>query len=326
MFGLTEEKFLGIGAVVLNTLRALNIFGLLAVMFASMAMAVLSGVKGNFFFFDTFTHVFVFALAGFFLVSELPRVKRMGLWRMKDFFEKNWPVLAGGHSLALLGWAMVFMGFQILGDLVKPAYSLDTINLPWWRAIVASAILSVTFGFLNVIGSLLFRLPKDQEAKLPRVTSRQVRMYGSLARDKAREKALALDAKSITASSHYSSSSPANTWPKELEVEQPSNKQRITQYFNQHFRKSRAFISGPALQHASTDIERGHTSHSHGSSRCDEDRSSPIVPSVERPPTALHPYFGRARASSRYSAAHYPIDDSNNDDTNSRKNIQGNFV
>ncbi|KAJ4307131.1 hypothetical protein N0V88_000508 [Collariella sp. IMI 366227] len=314
MLGLTEEKLLGVGHVVLNTVRALNIVGLFAVMFASMLMAVLSGVKHEFFFFDAFTHIFVFILATFLFISEFPKVESCGLWRVRKFFDNHWPVLAGGHTLALLGWAMVFMGFQILGDLVKPAYTLGTIELPFWRAIVASAILSITFGFFNIIGSLLFRLPSDKQAGLPRVTSRQVRMYGSLARGKAREKALALDTKSLAASSQYSSPPYEHTWPpKETEVndERPSNAKRITQYFNQHFRKSR----GPAFQHGSLEFERGHHSHSHddvergysshGSGG--RDRSSPIVPNLERPPTALHP-INMHRVSHGYSEAHFALD------------------
>ncbi|KAK4156676.1 hypothetical protein C8A00DRAFT_12427 [Chaetomidium leptoderma] len=312
MFSLgPDSKFLGIGHVVLNVQRAFNLIGLVAVMMTSMAMPILSIINNHFFFFDMITHFFVFAFATFLFVSELPVS-----WKwLKGYYERAWPVLAPKHSLAWLGWGMVFIGFQILGDSWKPAYTVDTIGLDWWRAILAAAILSVTFGFFNIAASVFFRI-SESESGIPgiKVTSRQIRTYGKLALDKAHEqKSRDMDE---SLASHYSpphrDNWSAHSWSKEEEVVGPSSAvRRLTRVFNpRNFRKSRIQISKPIPQ--DVDVERGHTSHSHDHSLNhshshsrsighDDDRASPVLPGLQRPPTALHPAF---TGGSRYSEAH----------------------
>ncbi|KAL2138976.1 hypothetical protein VTI28DRAFT_5940 [Corynascus sepedonium] len=312
MFSLGQDsKLLGAGHVVLNVLRAFNMIGLAAVMMASMAMPILSGINHHFFFFDTITHVFVFFFATFLFVSELPVPWKM----LKGYYERNWPVLGPDHSLAWLGWGMVFIGFQILGDAWKPAYTVETLGLDWWRAMLAAAILSVTFGFFNICASIIFRTsfegPRGEKVT---VTSRQIRTHGNLALQNAANKS---DDIEHSFASNYSpphrDNWSARSWSKEEEVVEPSSAvRRLTRVFNPrnfNFRKSRIQISKPILpQDMVVDdgvvVDRGHSSHSLGHGTDGGDRGSPVVPGLQRPPTALHPaYTGESRYS-KYSAAH----------------------
>ncbi|KAH6621318.1 hypothetical protein B0J18DRAFT_466920 [Chaetomium sp. MPI-SDFR-AT-0129] len=344
MFKLGQDsKLLGAGHVALNVLRAFNIIGLAAVMMASMAMPVLSGIHGHFFFFDTATHLFVFFLATFLLVSELPVPWK----KLKAYYDRNWPVVGSDHSLAWLGWGMVFIGFEILGDAWKPAYTADTLGLEWWRAILAAAILSVTFGFFNITASVIFRTTVDGLRGEPvKVTARQIRTYGNLALQKAVKKSDDIE-HSLAASSHYSPPQHRDNWSahswaggaahsKEEEVVEPSSAvRRLTRVLNprninfNQFRKSRIQISKPIPHHQDAAVDSDHdddrlpSSHGHvdthhtygnlgdgfggdnGSNRIpSRDRSSPVVPGVERPPTALHPAYLGTNRSSLYSAAH----------------------
>jgi hypothetical protein len=314
MFSLGQDsKLLGAGHVVLNVLRAFNMIGLAAAMVASMVMPVLSGIKGHFYFFDMITHVFVFVFATFLFVSELPVPWR----KLKGYYERNWPVFGPDHSLVWLGWGMVFIGFQILGDAWKPAYTVETIGLDWWRAILAAAILSITFGFFNICASIVFRTSIDGlRGEVVKVTSRQIRTHGNLSLQNAANKS---DDIEHSFSSHYSSPHrdnwSARSYSKEEEAVEPSSAvKRLTRAFNPrnfNFRKSRIQISKPIPQNmAADDVERGHSSHSRGDSFDDnlnghgEDRGSPIMPGLQRPPTELHPAYMPKSRTSLYSAAH----------------------
>ncbi|KAK4102605.1 hypothetical protein N658DRAFT_495319 [Parathielavia hyrcaniae] len=300
MFSLRQNsKLLGVGHVLLNVLRALNLIGLAAVMMASMVMPILSGQTNHFYFFDMATHIAVFLFAAALFVSELPVP-----WRwLRRWFEGTWPVLGPNHSLAWLGVGMIFIGFQILGDLWKPAYVVETIGLEWWRAIVAASILSVTFGFFNIIASIIFRTETETGMV---VTVRQIRHYGSLAVSKATKKSMDMEqARSLQSdySPEHRDNWPAQSWSKAEEAVGPSAAvRRMTRILNpMNFRKSRIQISKPIPQDVD-DVERGYSSHSQGySSHGHNDRASPIIPDLQRPPTALHPAI---TGGSHYSAAH----------------------
>ncbi|AEO71695.1 3f7a26af-ae52-418b-b2e1-fe70533629b0 [Thermothielavioides terrestris] len=288
MFSLGQDsKLLGIGHVVLNVLRALNLIGLAAVMLASMAMPVLSGFTGNFFFFDTLTHVFVFLISAVLFYSELPIP-----W-FKAAFRRTWPVLGPDHSLAWLGFGMIFIGFQVLGDLIKPAYTTDSIGWAWWRAFLASGILAITFGFFNIFGAMVFRASVIEKGVRIKATSRMIRTHGKLALQQASDNAFnASHSFSEPYSPPHRDNWSAQSWSKEAEVEPSSAVKRLTRVLNpKNFRKSRPYISKPFPQNLDNlDVEQGH-----------EDRASPILPTVQRPPTAMHPAL---TGSSHYSAAH----------------------
>ncbi|KAL2149597.1 hypothetical protein VTH82DRAFT_8249 [Thermothelomyces myriococcoides] len=315
MFVLPQDsKLLGVGHVVLNVLRAFNMIGLVAVMLASIAMPVLSGINHHFYFFDMATHVFFFLLAAFLFASELPVP-----WKaFKGYFERNWPVLGPDHSLAWLGWGMVFIGFEILGEAWKPAYTVETLGLAWWRAILAASILSVTFGFFNICASVIFRTSVEGlRGEKVIVTSRQIRTHGKLAVQHAANKGDDIERSLIShCSPPHHDNWPGRGWSKEEEAgESPSGVRRLTRVLNPlnlNFRKSRIsriHISKPILQQdlvADDDlVHRSNSTHSNHSHRADNnDRGSPVVPGLQRPPTALHPAYTGGSRYSEYSAAH----------------------
>ncbi|KAL2019455.1 hypothetical protein VTK56DRAFT_9660 [Thermocarpiscus australiensis] len=284
-----SSKVLGAGHLILNALRALTLIGLAVVMTASWAMIALSGINHRFDFFDSITHFFVFTIAIFLFLSEI------NLKFFRGWYMKNWPVLGPEHSLAWLGMALVIMGCDIMADLVKPAYSIDTIGLAWWRVILAAGILSLTFGFFNILASIIFRDPER------RITARRIRSDGSLAAQ--------TDSKSFHdgylsdySSSHHRDNYSQRSFSKEAAAEEEEKPwavmNRLTRVFNginpMNFRKSRIQISGPILPQVDggADCERGPANS----------RASPIIPDIQRPPTALHPAL---TGGSRYSQAQY---------------------
>ncbi|KAM7217766.1 hypothetical protein V8F06_006900 [Rhypophila decipiens] len=277
MFKLGENsKVRGSGHLLLNAFRAFNIIGLGLVMVACWAMIVLSGLSGNFFFFDAISHFFIFAIAVFLVISEL------GLF--KSYFRRNWPVLGPDHSLAWLGAAMFLIGCSILGDLVKPAYSLNTLGLAMWRLVLSAGILSTTFGVFNIVSSAIFRGEG--------LTARAIRSDGNMA--KPIPKDVYDGFSSYSGRDDYSHRS--NTVAQQQEDE-PSRFKRFTRLVDpKNFRKSKPVISKPfnpvLSQHG--DIERGEPDNF-------PDRGSPINPQIQRPPTALHPAY---TGGSRYSEAH----------------------
>ncbi|KAK5661510.1 hypothetical protein OQA88_11414 [Cercophora sp. LCS_1] len=282
-----NSKVRGSGHLILNGLRALTLIGLGTVMVSSWAMIVISGITQHFDFFDTMSHFFAFGVCVFLVISEVNL--------FKNYFANNWPVLSPTHSLAWLGLAMVIIGCQILGDLVKPAYEQDNLGLPIWRLVLSSGILSITFGVFNMIASVIFR------DSTQRITARQIRSDGNLAAPIYKD--TGYDSNSYASyPSHDNYSQRSNSFrQKEEQQPRPSAAQRITRMLNpknlnlQHmnFRKSRIQISNP-MPLGGGDVERGNSDF-------DNDRASPIIPAVQRPPTALHPAF---TGSSRYSEAH----------------------
>ncbi|CAK7265165.1 hypothetical protein SEPCBS119000_001373 [Sporothrix epigloea] len=170
MFNLPENTRLrGLGYKALNALRLCNIIVLLAVVAASWVMVVLSGVTGQFFFFDAITHVFASSAGIFLILTEIQRAF------LKRYLERAWPVFSKRHGFLWLGIAMIVLGCDLLGNLNKPVFSSKNLGLPLWRLIMASGILSLTFGCLNCIATAIFR---DGPSGL---TARMIRADGNLA-------------------------------------------------------------------------------------------------------------------------------------------------
>jgi hypothetical protein len=222
-------------------------------------------------------------------------------------------VLGQDHSLVWLGWNPMKTMPQPLGDYWKPGYSIDTIGPEWWRAILAASILCVTFGFCNIFASMVFRVPASKTENGIKVTSRQIRTHGNLALQHATKKQLDMEQSFVSqfSSSPHRDNFSARSWPKEEQVEPSSAVRRITRVFNpRNFRKSRIQISKPIPQGADVDVERGYSSHSHGQQShghgTDDDRASPVVPTLQRPPTAMHPAFTGGSHYSMYSEANMP--------------------
>jgi len=287
MFDLgANSKVRGSGHLVLNALRALTIIGLGTVMVACWAMIVMSGITRHFDFFDTISHFFVFGIAIFLTISEVNL--------FTAYFVNNWPVLSPTHSLAWLGLALVIIGCSIMGDLVKPAYSQENLGLPIWRLVIASAILSITFGISNMLLSVIFRDGKN------RITARQIRTDGNLAAPGYKNSPYDVNSYTTYPTNRDDYSQRSNSLRQKEQEEEAvpaSAARRFTRALNPknfNFRKSRLQISAPMPLGGHRDIEHGSTDHLN-------DRASPIIPAVQRPPTALHPAF---TGSSRYSEAH----------------------
>ncbi|GJD02028.1 hypothetical protein ColKHC_10853 [Colletotrichum higginsianum] len=273
MFNLSENSSLrGSGHMVLNVFRAFNIIGLLAVSASAWVMIVMSILKGHFAFFVSASHFFTFSIAVFLIVSEL------NIFR--TYFERSWPVLSCEHGLSWLGIAMIVMGCQVLANTTDPTFSAETIGLPLWRLILASGILAITFGFFNVISSIIFRDGHNG------INARNIRSDGTLASGKNSF----VDGYSVRSNS--------------IRDEKQANKfKRFTQKFPAPWNKSnttaaaRPNISGPIIP----DVEQGHASDSDRD--WDEDRRSPIMPDINRPPTAMHPMNTGNTRFTKYSEA-----------------------
>ncbi|WYZ37499.1 hypothetical protein EsH8_II_001005 [Colletotrichum jinshuiense] len=268
MFNLSENSRLrGSGHMVLNVFRAFNIIGLLAVSASTWVMIVMSILKGNFAFFDSASHFFTFSVAVFLIISELNV--------FRTYFERNWPVLSCEHGLSWLGIAMIVMGCHVLANTTVPAFSAGTIGLPLWRLILASGILAITFGFFNVVSSIIFRDSNNG------INARNIRSDGTLASGKN------------SFADGYSVRSESIRHEK-----QEKSFRRLTQKFTPWSKgNARPKISHPIAP----DVEQGHASDADRD--WDEDRRSPIMPEVARPPTAMHPMNTGNTRFTKYSEA-----------------------
>ena len=79
----------------------------------------------------------------------------------------------------MLGFAMIFLGNSVLGQMNKEATSQKSLGLPFWRIVLAAGIIVLFMGFVNVFASYIFR---DTRTHL---TARQVRSHGAVASHKA---------------------------------------------------------------------------------------------------------------------------------------------
>lgn len=237
--------------MILNVFRAFNVIGLLAVCASTWVMIVMSILKGNFSFFDSASHFFTFSIAVFLMISELNL--------LRNYFERNWPVLSSEHGLSWLGIAMIVMGCQVLANITESAFSIQTLGLPLWRLLLSSGILVITFGFFNIVSSIIFR---DGDNGL---NARSIRSDGTLASGKSS----LVDGYSVRSNS----------------VREEKAFRRLTQKFTPW---NKNVNTRPKISHPiASDLEQGHTSDNDRD--WDEDRRSPILPDLARPPTALHP-------------------------------------
>jgi hypothetical protein len=155
-----KPKMSGPGYIILNILRVLNIISLLTVVVGSWIMLVRTVQTSNvcfnslalpnfiliqlqFFFFDGVSHFITSTIGLFLIVSELTLFKL--------YFARNWPLLAEGSGFVFLGFGMLVLGFNILGNLNKTATSVDNLGLPLWRVVIAGGILSAVMGMFNII-------------------------------------------------------------------------------------------------------------------------------------------------------------------------------
>ncbi|TVY58381.1 hypothetical protein LSUE1_G009110 [Lachnellula suecica] len=273
MFSLNSKaQMAGGGYITLNVIRVLNVISLLLVAIASWVMLVMTVKTSNFFFFDGVSHFITSVVACFLVVSECNL--------LTGYFAKNWPNLGPDAGFVCLGLSMIILGFNILGNLNKGATSVENLGLPLWRVVIAAGILSSLIGLFNIIATYIF-----SNSKLG-ISGRQVRGHGANSFIKPTPK----DNFSMSSGSTRKTESILPSY----QAASPTLEERRTSRFGFKLPIRMSAIGRPMAQN--------HEQFSKW-----DDRSSPVVPDVQRPPTALHPAMnapGPAYApSSRYSVA-----------------------
>ena len=284
----SRTGFQGSGYVVLNGVRAVNIFVLAATAAACFLLMIFGKMPNAFQFFTDVNLAALAALCCLLIWTELP------FNTGKKWINHTWPVLGPRHGFVWLGVAMLLMGCHTLGALSHTPYSKKDLGGPVWRIIAASGCLGIAFGILNVLASWLY------SDRAEGVSARQVRAEGATARAHSRNSA-SDDGASYPDTDGYSSRSDS--------VRKEKTRSRRVSLF-----RHRLPISRPMPQ--DRDVERGYGGGAAAApphavsdiSECPDssvvdDRSSPIMPPVKRPPTALHPAMNGGVRSSIYSEA-----------------------
>ncbi|ERF76150.1 hypothetical protein EPUS_01484 [Endocarpon pusillum Z07020] len=168
--GCFGKSLAGPGYVILNTIRVLNVISLLAVIAACSVMLVKTFVVSKFFFFDACGHVVKAIIAGFLIFTEIPL--------FRSYLARNWPLFSRDSGFVMLGVTMILLGNAILGNLNKEATSQESLGLAFWRIVIASGIVVIVMGFVNILSSYVFR---DTKIGL---NARQVRSHGAVAEQK----------------------------------------------------------------------------------------------------------------------------------------------
>jgi hypothetical protein len=291
MFGLGNNPTVrGKGFMVLNVLRAFNMISLLGMATSDMILCVKGAMNGaftGFGFFALVSGVLTSMFSLFLFASEIDSGK------VKKFYNLYFPVLSTTHSLGWLGMALVFLSVDLLGNLNAEENNANNLSLPFWRLCLASAVLCFVFGFFNLLSTLVFR-EHDSD-----VTDRLIRTSGRLA---STTKSLNDD--------YYGSYARSNDAGSYDDSEKPQHKftgaaARVSRLFAKGKQPaSRPQISGPmpVYETAEEDLENQTVVASELAPE-KEDRRSPVMPDIQRPPTAMHP-FNRAGSS---AASHYSV-------------------
>ncbi|KAI1291629.1 hypothetical protein F5Y03DRAFT_30582 [Xylaria venustula] len=171
MFGKgSSSGFQGHAYIILQVIRFCNVAVLLAVMVASVLMLIFAKLPNGFQFFADIVHALVFFFAALLIFTEI------GLWgKGQRFVARAWPMLGPDRGFSGLGAIMVLIGCHLLGGLNSGIYSADGVPSQIPQVIIGAGIISIAFGFTNIIASLLFKSEK--------VRAREVRHAGATTRD-----------------------------------------------------------------------------------------------------------------------------------------------
>ena len=262
------------GFYALNFIRAINLAALFCNMAGTWAMIVMTGMRNNFYFFDAASHFSFFCVTLFIALSE------MQFWRLRDFFEENWPIFGREHGFTWLGFIMVALGCHMLGNLNKPQFAQSVLGDRIYGLVFAAGVLSLIAGCFNIIGSFTWSDRKQG------ITARMVRADGQMAEKK-------------TNNSDYYSTSTRSASTRHHKEETKPKMNRITQIWKDSpFGGGKKLtISKPIIPHNNEDVEAGGDSWA--------DRRSPISDTHVRPPTQMHPAFHKPGPST-YSVADMP--------------------
>lgn len=166
-------KISGLGYLVLNFLRILNVVSLFGVIAAAIVMLIKTFIVNGYFFFDSLTHVITIVFSIFLIISEVPSFERVRSW-----YRINFPLLSYESGVAPVGLLMIIDGALVLGNLNNNSLSNDDFGRPFYSTIIAGGILPFISGILNIIASFVF------SNKKMRITSRMVRKFGSSGAEK----------------------------------------------------------------------------------------------------------------------------------------------
>lgn len=172
-------------------------------------------------------------------------------------------MLSNESGFVFLGLAMIALGFNILGNLNKPATSVENLGLPLWRIVISAGILAAVIGLFNIIATYVFC---DRNLG---ITGRQVRSHGAAIPGSNDSVGKTF---SLSSGSTRSRRAPTPVLPTSNLSTSPEERRRT--------RWTRILpinISKPI----SNNLEQFSKWNN---------RSSPVAPDVQRPPTALHPY------------------------------------
>lgn len=156
----------GAGYVVLNGIRVLNIITLLTVAGASGVLLAKTFEIDGFGFFAALSHVLRIILTLFLVTSELA---------FRSYFSKNWPLFSSKHGFVMLGFAFLFLGINVFGELSHRETSQKKLGMSFWQLTLAAGILSIIMAVFNIIASYVFRDSTNG------ITARQVRAHGAAA-------------------------------------------------------------------------------------------------------------------------------------------------
>ncbi|KAJ3499222.1 hypothetical protein NLG97_g525 [Lecanicillium saksenae] len=257
----------GVGYFVLQALRVCTVITLLAAGAGCWVLIIKVDKYKSFFVFQCISLFFTSIGCLFLIFAEFPVIKFV-----RHFYRNSWPVLSDSHGLGWMGAAIIIIGCHILGSLNEQGYDTDAFSGHFAQLVLSSGVLCIIFGVLNIISALVWRDAKQG------ITSRDIRAHGSLAGDHA------------TLPSY--SASPASSVRNEK-----TRSKFISRMFKRgsdndpsEYSPARPIISGPFT-----------TGHENA-----QGATSPVVPGLKRPDTALHP-INAHRTSSQYSVAdHLP--------------------
>ncbi|KAI1633945.1 hypothetical protein F4809DRAFT_652241 [Biscogniauxia mediterranea] len=203
------------------------------------------------------------SLAFVLVVAGVLAYAEVGIGPGQELIAKTWPVLGPHRGFSWLGISIFLIGCHLLGALSDDTYTNDSVPSQVAQVIMGAGIISLAFGVINVLASFAFRNRQSG------VRAREIRNNGAITSN-------------VSYRDDYSSSHRSNSVRKE--------KRRTSIWAYAKNRKPK--ISRPIPQ----DVEQG-------CGDCPEDRSSPIIPEVQRPPTVMHPLFNSGRQFSHYSEA-----------------------
>ncbi|RWA11547.1 hypothetical protein EKO27_g3536 [Xylaria grammica] len=171
MFGKNNSSgFQGHAYIILQVVRVCNVAVLLAVMVASVLMLVFAKLPNGFQFFADIVHALVFFFAALLIFTEL------GLWgKGQAFVARAWPMLGPDRGFTGLGAIMVLIGCHLLGGLNSGIYTEAGVPSQISQVIIGAGIISLAFGFTNILASLMFKNEK--------VRAREIRSAGATTRD-----------------------------------------------------------------------------------------------------------------------------------------------